>query len=225
MPAWCAATSAGASTSSALTPGRSRRRPSWTDHYRRFWTDQLASLDAFVTGADGRDARMSDAFDLTVQREIAATAERLFDAWLDAASFSRWMRPSAISETRAENDPRVGGEFRIVMVRDGTDVVHRGTYREIDRPRRLVFTWSSPSTQLPRLGGDRHLRACLGRLDTRHGPPDQAPRRGSPEPITPQDGPRSWPGSLAFTMDRVAGPRRRTRRRSGPSSRDAWRRS
>ena len=23
----------------------------WTDHYRRFWNDQLRSLDAFVTGA------------------------------------------------------------------------------------------------------------------------------------------------------------------------------
>ena len=90
---------------------------------------------------------MSDAFDLTVRRKIAAPAERLFDAWLDTESLGQWMRPSAISETRAENDPRVGGEFRIVMVRDETDVVHRGTYREIDRPLRLVFTWSSPQTQ------------------------------------------------------------------------------
>jgi DNA-binding transcriptional ArsR family regulator len=24
----------------------------WIEHYRRFWTDQLASLDAFVTGRD-----------------------------------------------------------------------------------------------------------------------------------------------------------------------------
>ena len=24
----------------------------WIDHYRRFWSDQLASLDAFVTGRD-----------------------------------------------------------------------------------------------------------------------------------------------------------------------------
>lgn len=58
---------------------------------------------------------MSGAFELTVRREIAAPAERLFDAWLDTESLGTWMRPSVISETRAENDPRVGGEFRIVM--------------------------------------------------------------------------------------------------------------
>ena len=83
---------------------------------------------------------------MTVRREIAAPAETLFDAWLDAESLSAWMRPRVISETRAETDPREGGEFRIVMVRDGDELVHRGTYREIDRPSRLVFTWSSPAT-------------------------------------------------------------------------------
>src|SRR5262245_3203736 len=57
------------------------------------------------------------------------------------------MRPGGIRETRAETDPRVGGAFRIVMVAGESDVVHTGTYREIDRPHRLVFTWSSPATQ------------------------------------------------------------------------------
>ena len=27
----------------------------WTDHYRRFWNDQLASLDAFVTAGAAQD--------------------------------------------------------------------------------------------------------------------------------------------------------------------------
>ena len=85
-------------------------------------------------------------FTVTVRREIAAPAETLFDAWLDAESLGAWMRPRVISETRAETDPREGGEFRIVMVRDREELLHHGTYREIDRPSRLVFTWSSPAT-------------------------------------------------------------------------------
>lgn len=90
---------------------------------------------------------MSDEFTVTVRREIAAPPEDLFDAWLDARSLGTWLRPSGIRETRAETDPRVGGKFRIVMVDDESSMVHAGTYREIDRPRRLVFTWSSPATR------------------------------------------------------------------------------
>ena len=91
---------------------------------------------------------MSDAgeFTVTVRREIAAPAETLYDAWLDAEQLGTWMRPQVISETRAETDPREGGEFRIVMVRGEDELLHRGTYREIERPNRLVFTWSSAAT-------------------------------------------------------------------------------
>jgi uncharacterized protein YndB with AHSA1/START domain len=88
----------------------------------------------------------ADKFTVTVRREIAAPAETLFDAWLDAERLGTWLRPRVVSETRAEADPREGGDFRIVMVSDRSDILHQGTYLEIDRPRRLVFTWSSPET-------------------------------------------------------------------------------
>jgi uncharacterized protein YndB with AHSA1/START domain len=90
---------------------------------------------------------VTDEYSVTVRREIAAPAENLFDAWLDAQSLGLWLRPSGIRETRAETDPRVGGTYRIVMVDDESSIVHTGIYREIDRPRRLVFTWSSPATR------------------------------------------------------------------------------
>ena len=90
---------------------------------------------------------MTDEYSVIVRREITAPAEVLFDAWLDPQSLGSWLRPTGIRETRAETDPRVGGAFRIVMVDDESSVEHTGTYREIDRPRRLVFTWSSPSTR------------------------------------------------------------------------------
>jgi len=90
---------------------------------------------------------VTEDFSLTVSREIAASAEELFDAWLDPESMSAWMKPRDIRETHAETDPREGGAFRIVMVRNDSDsVLHTGMYRVIDRPRRLVFTWVSPHT-------------------------------------------------------------------------------
>lgn len=91
---------------------------------------------------------MTDDYSVTVRREIAASPEDLFDAWLDAESLGSWLRPGTIRETRAETDPREGGGFRIVMVDDGdTSLLHTGTYLEIDRPRLLAFTWSSPATK------------------------------------------------------------------------------
>jgi uncharacterized protein YndB with AHSA1/START domain len=90
---------------------------------------------------------VTDDYSVTVRREIAAPAEDLFDAWLDPQSLGSWLRPGSIRETRAETDPREGGTFRIVMVEDDSSIVHSGSYLEIDRPHRLVFTWSSPATR------------------------------------------------------------------------------
>lgn len=81
---------------------------------------------------------------VSVRREIAAPAQELFDAWLDPARLAVWMRPGGAPRATVKTDPRVGGGFEIVMHAAAGPVPHTGTYREIDRPRRLVFTWNSP---------------------------------------------------------------------------------
>ena len=81
---------------------------------------------------------------LTVKREIAASAKDLFDAWLDPAKLAIFMRPSDTKRSAVKVDPRVGGAFEVIMHTPSGTVPHTGTYREIDRPRRLVFTWNSP---------------------------------------------------------------------------------
>jgi uncharacterized protein YndB with AHSA1/START domain len=78
---------------------------------------------------------------------IAASPERVFDAWTDADSMTRWMRPAPGMQCRCRLDVRVGGTFEIDMIApDGTTLPHTGTYRVVDRPRRLVFTWMSGPT-------------------------------------------------------------------------------
>ncbi len=45
---------------------------------------------------------------------------------------------------RAETDPRAGGKFNFTDRRNGEDVEHVGEYLEIDRPKKLVFTFMVP---------------------------------------------------------------------------------
>ena len=91
------------------------------------------------------NASLADAA-VVVRRTIAASPAVLFDAWLDPISLSQWMRPGSINSTQARVDPRVGGEYEVVMRTDTTPILHRGIYKTIDRPRKLVFTWQSPPT-------------------------------------------------------------------------------
>ncbi len=77
-------------------------------------------------------------------RHFPASPERVFDAWLDPASLGRWMfGPDVRDEeiVRIELDARPGGRFSFFVRRKGLEIDHVGQYVEIDRPRRLVFTW------------------------------------------------------------------------------------
>jgi uncharacterized protein YndB with AHSA1/START domain len=80
---------------------------------------------------------------LRVTRGIKADPVTVFDAWTQADQLKRWSCPEGMTVGDAEVDLRVGGRYRIVMKNDeGSTHTAYGVYREIERPRRLVYTWS-----------------------------------------------------------------------------------
>jgi uncharacterized protein YndB with AHSA1/START domain len=92
---------------------------------------------------------MSEPVRAVVTKCFAASAERVFDAWLDPDWLARWMFGPNVRDERIVRlglEPRVGGKFSFVVNRAGQEVDHVGEYLEIKRPQRLVFTWGTRDT-------------------------------------------------------------------------------
>lgn len=82
---------------------------------------------------------------VTVKHRFDASAERVYHAWLDPQIARQFLYTTATGEiVRCEIDARVGGRYTIVDRRSGEDILHEGTYLELDAPRRIVFTLRVP---------------------------------------------------------------------------------
>ena len=82
--------------------------------------------------------------EVRVARRFGASPERVFDAWLSAEMIGRWMFGPALRNeevVRIAIDARPGGAFSFLVRRQGEEIDHVGKYLEIDRPKRLVFSW------------------------------------------------------------------------------------
>lgn len=90
---------------------------------------------------------MAEKIEVRVSHRFTASAERVYDAWLDPDKVRIWMKTAgqrmglAGDVKHVEIDPRVGGAFLFSDLRDGVETKHWGTYLELDRPSRIVFTW------------------------------------------------------------------------------------
>lgn len=81
---------------------------------------------------------------IRIRRRFDVAAVRVFDAWLDPRLIGQWMFGTALRDEevlRIAVDARVGGSFSFLVRRDQQALDHVGQYLEIDRPRRLAFSW------------------------------------------------------------------------------------
>jgi uncharacterized protein YndB with AHSA1/START domain len=84
---------------------------------------------------------------MQIRRRMRAGAEQIFDLWTKPDLMVRWMSPfPGEVDCKASCDPRPGGAFSLVMASSGASREVSGTYVQVDRPRKLVFTWIGPLT-------------------------------------------------------------------------------
>jgi uncharacterized protein YndB with AHSA1/START domain len=78
-----------------------------------------------------------------ISRRFAAAPEEVFAAFADPHLVSRWLTPSPeITLSVLQFDFRVGGTYRFAYHVPGRpSMTVRGTYRAIERPSRIAFSW------------------------------------------------------------------------------------
>lgn len=79
---------------------------------------------------------------LSLTRTLPANPDRLFDAWATAGQLGRWICPDPSAVVDVDIVLSLGGRYSIRMNGDGGPFTAHGTYREIERPKRLVYTWA-----------------------------------------------------------------------------------
>jgi len=83
---------------------------------------------------------------LELTRVFDAPRELVFKAWTDPELFPRWFGAAACDGSSLQSvklDARVGGKYRLQVRRaDGEFYTTVGTYRVVEPPERLVFTWA-----------------------------------------------------------------------------------
>lgn len=79
---------------------------------------------------------------LTLERRLKAPPEKVYAAWTNPQTLSRWMGGPEILSASASCDVRVGGRYDVKMIAADDEHNVGGVYREVVPNRKLVFTWA-----------------------------------------------------------------------------------
>jgi uncharacterized protein YndB with AHSA1/START domain len=84
--------------------------------------------------------------EIVITRRFGAPCRAVFDAWTKPEHVAAWWDPAGVRLAVCDIDLRPNGAFRFVHAAGRAETrAFTGVYREIDPPRRLVFTTPSPS--------------------------------------------------------------------------------
>ena len=85
--------------------------------------------------------RKSD-LELVVTRTINAPAHIVYEAWTRPEMFRKWWVPKSygLNLISCKMDVRVGGEYRLVFLHEGSEMAFFGNYLEVTPDSRLVWT-------------------------------------------------------------------------------------
>ena len=84
-----------------------------------------------------------NALEIVTTRSFDAPLELVFDALTMPEHVQHWFAAFDDKVTACSIDLRVGGGYRIdVLTGDGNPMSFSGTYSEVQRPTRIVATWS-----------------------------------------------------------------------------------
>ncbi len=78
---------------------------------------------------------------LNVKRTLPFSREKVFKAWTEPEELAKWWGPPDVTAENVTVELKVGGAWRIDMSTPDGGTIISGEYREIDPPKRLVYTW------------------------------------------------------------------------------------
>jgi uncharacterized protein YndB with AHSA1/START domain len=110
--------------------------PDWHTPATEGWTKGLDKLEKQL-------AAKPEGF--TIERTFKAAPEKVWRMWTTKEGIEKWWAVSAKAmgyDMKVQKmDVRVGGKFAFALVGNGHSLINGGTYRVVDPPRELSWTW------------------------------------------------------------------------------------
>jgi uncharacterized protein YndB with AHSA1/START domain len=102
----------------------------------------LNSENDTATTKDRTTVERKSDLELVVTRTMNAPARLVFEAWTKPELFRRWWVPKSygLNLIGCEMDVRVGGQYRLAFLHEGSTMEFFGTYLEVTPDSRLVWS-------------------------------------------------------------------------------------